>query len=233
MLKPSLVILVLTLLHLSQSSIIDEAKAKLNNLYSLVLGNIQIAENDFSQYYTDLNVYGHNIYDLGKIEIETIYGTVIKEIDQLEDLGHNANVDVSSCTKGQKDVINKFRELFENRVQVCINGKIQEAASLLKGSKYNVDVTMNSVHRLDHDVNVCGDSILCISPILTKINLATISLPQQIKTEVNNARDLLQDLKVMVAECRDNNVADFTSFVTSLVAIIANCVNKIIPKILM
>ncbi|XP_044254767.1 uncharacterized protein LOC123005174 [Tribolium madens] len=227
-----LVILVLTLsqISVSQSSIIDEAKTKLNNLYSLVLGNIQSAEDDFSQYYTDIAVYGHNIDNLGKMDIETMHQTVDFEIDQLEEIGHSAHVDISSCIKGQREVISQFRDLFENRLGGCVNDKTEEAAGVLKGSKYTVDVTMNSVHRLDHELGVCGDSILCISPVLNKINLATISLPQQIKSEVNKAGDLLQDLKVMVAECRDNNVAEFTSYVTSLVAIIENCVNKIVPK---
>lgn len=213
------------------SSIIDEAKTKLNNLHSLVLGSIQVAENDFSHLYTEIAVYGDNINNLGKLDIDDSYQTVNIQINQIKELANAANVDISSCLRGQEEVIKHFRDEFEKRLETCTSNKIQEAAASLKDSKYIVDVTMSSVHRLDVDLDNCGASITCISPIVTKIELDMIQLPQHIKTEVNKAEDLLKDLKVMVAECRDNNVAEFTSYVTSLVAIIENCVNKLIPKI--
>jgi hypothetical protein len=106
----------------------------------------------------------------------------------------------------------------------------EEVANIVDSSKYVVDVTINKVDSLRFQVGSCDGSILCVSPIVTDVEKAKIELPQQIEAEVREVEGFVGDLKVIVEECSDNNVADFTGYVTELLVRISDCANEIMSR---
>jgi hypothetical protein len=208
--------------------LVDEVYSQIDDLRALVQGVILVAHDNLDSFSTNLLSYSNSIVEDGGIAIDQVHETVSSQLTQIKELAASANKDISRCTSGREQMINKLPTELKERLRVCVVKQNEEAANIVDGSKYVVDVVINKVDSLRFQVGSCDGSILCVSPIVTEVEKAKIELPQQIDVEVLEAEGFVGDLKVIVEECSDNNVADFTGYVTDLVVQISDCANKII-----
>ncbi|KAJ3660541.1 hypothetical protein Zmor_004984 [Zophobas morio] len=227
----SLLLLVLVTSQYAQTSVYDvveDAKIELSNLRALVFGHIQVAQDNFAHYYSDIASYSHNIVSLGELSIDQVYAEVAAELTQIKDLALAAGKDISYCTGGREQMIHRLPDELKGRLETCIAAQTDEAKSVLDSSIYLVDTVMTRVQSLEFQLDRCANEPSCVSVLLTQIEKDTTDLPLQIQLQINKAKEMLDELKVIVKECNDNNVADFTAYVTDLVAQIADCANKIL-----
>jgi hypothetical protein len=210
--------------------LVDEVYSQIDDLRALVQGVILVAHDNLDSFSTSLLSYSNSVVEDGGIAIDQVHETVNSQLTQIKELAASANKDISRCTSGREQMINKLPTELKERLRVCVVKQNEEAANIVDGSKYVVDVVINKVDSLRFQVGSCDGSILCVSPIVTEVEKAKIELPQQIDVEVLEAEGFVGDLKVIVEECSDNNVADFTGYVTDLVVQISDCANKIISR---
>jgi hypothetical protein len=85
---------------------------------------------------------------------------------------------------------------------------------------------MNDARVFYFHIDSCRGDFLCISPIVTKIELAMIEIPQKIGVEVERAADLYDDLKVSIGQCTDQKAAQFATEGSLILNDIATCVNN-------
>jgi hypothetical protein len=170
-----------------------------------------VAHNDLQTIEVDFLSNSNNILQQAVIAIQQEQSTVDEQITQIKELAHAANEDISSCTDIREELLSRLPAEYNEMLRNCIFGKNREEARIVADAKYIVDVAVNKVHNLEFQFRQCRDDLLCLSPLITEIELDKIRLPQNIRTEVSAAQALLTTLKLSVAQCSDQNVSEYTS----------------------
>jgi hypothetical protein len=206
----------------------DEAQEQLDELQSIVQGDIMVAHDDLQSLQTAFLTYSDNILKNGAIEIQQESEAVDGQLTTIKDLAHTAGKDVSSCTDIREEVLERLPESYIVAMGNCIGTINNEAQRILDSSTYIVDISINKVNELEFQLRQCRGDILCISPLVTEISLSKIRLPQNIKTEVQAAESTLTSLRLSTQGCSDDRVAEYTSEANSILGDITACVDRII-----
>lgn len=172
--------------------------------------------------------FADDAYKTGLVELQQEAETIHSQLQTIKDLGHAAGKDISSCLNVREEYLQRLLGRFIEVIVGCTKGLISEAESLVKNGLYIIDININKVHALEQQLERCGEDILCISPLITEIQLSKIRLPQNIKTEVQATQSLLNTLKVSVQSCLNENIAEYTTQAGSILGDIAACVDRII-----
>jgi hypothetical protein len=206
----------------------DEAQKQLDELQSIVQGDILVAHDDLQSLETAFLTYSDNIVKNGAIEIQQESEAVDGQLTTIKDLAHSAGKDVSYCTDIREEVLERLPESYVAAMGDCIRTINYQAQQILYSSSYIVDVIINKVYSLQSQLAQCRGDILCISPLVTEISLSKIRLPQNIKTEVQAAESTLTTLRLSSQGCSDDRVAEYTSEANSILGDIIACVDRII-----
>jgi hypothetical protein len=228
------VFLLFALLGVSHSKLIrprdlaDEAQEQLDELQSIVLGDIIVAHYDLQSYRTAFTTYSDNTLKNGAIEIQQESEEVDAQLTTIKDLVHSAGKDVSSCIDIREEVLERLPNSYIEAMRSCIGTIDNEVHRIVDNSKYIVDISINKVNELEFQLRQCRGDILCISPLVTEISLSKIRLPQNIKTEVQTAESSLTTLRLSTRGCYDDKIAEYTSEANSILSDITACVDRII-----
>ncbi|XP_044258095.1 uncharacterized protein PFB0145c-like [Tribolium madens] len=212
----------------SLRNIIDEAEKQLKELKSIVQGNILAAHNNLKSLEYDFLSNSHNVITQGVVLIQQESETINDQIQSIKDLAHAAHKDISFCTDIREELLNRLPAEYGEQLRQCVFHLNREEANFVSEAKYVIDISFNKVHHLEHQFEQCNREILCISPLLTEIQLDKIRLPQNIKTEVSTVESLLTSLKTSATQCSDNFVSQYTSDANSILQVIISCANRII-----
>ncbi|CAH1372986.1 unnamed protein product [Tenebrio molitor] len=213
---------------LTPRDLADEAEKQLDELQSIVQGEILVAHDDLQSLETAFTTYSDNILKNGAIEIQQESEAVDGQLTTIKDLAHSAGKDVSYCTDIREEVLERLPENYIAAMGDCIRTINYQAQQILSSSKYIVDIIINKVYSLQSQLTQCWGDILCISPLVTEISLSKIRLPQNIKTEVQAAESTLTTLRLSSQGCSDDRVAEYTSEANSILRDITACVDRII-----
>ncbi|RZC34522.1 hypothetical protein BDFB_003798, partial [Asbolus verrucosus] len=181
--------------------IIDEAKTQLEELKRIVQGDIFVAHDDLQALRVDFLTDSDTTVKEGTVEIQQEHETIWAQLQTIKELAIQANKDISPCTNIREELLNRLPGVFIDQMGYCMGAQVREADKFLQDSAYIIDININKVHELEHQLNRCGDSIQCVAPIVTEIDLDMIRLPQNIKTEVQAVGSLLTTLKISVQNC--------------------------------
>jgi hypothetical protein len=206
----------------------DEAQEQLDELQSIVQGDILVAHDDLQSLETAFLTYSDNIVKNGAIEIQQESEAIDGQLTTIKDLAHSAGKDVSSCTDIREEVLERLPESYVAAMGDCIRTINYQVQEIVYTSSYIVDIIINKVYSLQSQLAQCGGNILCISPLVTEISLSKIRLPQNIKTEVQAAESTLTTLRLSSQGCSDDRVAEYTSEANSILGDITACVDRII-----
>ncbi|XP_044258097.1 uncharacterized protein LOC123007107 [Tribolium madens] len=215
-------------LFITPRDLIDDATKQLEELKSIVQGQILVAHSDLQQVQQDFQTYGANSAESAAVNIQQEKDTIDSQLQTIKDLAHSAGKDVSACTDIRETVLDRLPRSYVDEMNRHIAGLISEVGTILSDARYIVDISINKVHSLEHQLEKCKGDILCISPLITEIQMNKIRLPQNIKTEVQAAESLADTLKVSVNDASEQNVAQYTSEASSILGDITACVNRII-----
>ncbi|EEZ97904.1 uncharacterized protein LOC662108 [Tribolium castaneum] len=215
--------------HFAPRDLIDEATRQLEELKQIVHGDILVAHDDLSDAAMAFNIYANTVLKESIVSLQEEAETIHAQLQTIKDLGHAAGKDISTCTKGREPHLLRLPGHYAEAITNCTRGLMGEAGALAKNAKYIVDITINQVHHLEHQLANCKGEILCISPLITEIELGKIRLPQNIKTEVQATQSVLTTLKISSQSCGNDHVAEYTTEATSILGDITACVNRIIP----
>lgn len=172
--------------------------------------------------------FGENTLQEGKIDIEQEHETVIEQITQIKDLAMGAGYDVSSCTNIREQLLNLLPQEYTEEMSKCISETSAEESRIMTDARYVVDIYYNQVGDLEFQVKQCKGEILCLSPILTQIELDMVRLPQYIRTEVIAVEELLKPLQLSVQSCSTTKITAYVGDATAIVQDIESCVNNIL-----
>ncbi|KAJ3665282.1 hypothetical protein Zmor_000784 [Zophobas morio] len=208
--------------------LVDQIEEELNQLSSIVQGAILVAHNDLSNLEYDFLNYGNNVMLEAGISIDQEKQSIDTQLTTITDMANSVNADISPCTDIRQELLERLPAEYTNQLKTCIFDKNKQEAGLVSDAKYVVDVVINKVHNLEFQVRQCKESILCLQPILTEIELDKIRLPQTINTEVLSVDTFLTSLKLSVVQCSDSSVSQYIADATTILQQIIDCVNRII-----
>ncbi|XP_044258092.1 uncharacterized protein LOC123007102 isoform X4 [Tribolium madens] len=214
--------------HFAPRDLIDEATRQLEELKQTIHGDILVAHDDISGYVIAFNTYADTSFKQAIVSLQEEAESISSQLQTVKDLGHAAGKDISPCTKVREPFLRGLPGHYASAIRNCSMGLIGEAEAITKNAKYIVDITINQVHRLEHQLANCKGEILCISPLLTDIELNKIRLPQNIKTEVQATQSVLTTLRVSVQSCGNDHIAEYTTEASSILNDIMTCVDRII-----
>ncbi|RZC40988.1 hypothetical protein BDFB_005026 [Asbolus verrucosus] len=212
-----------TVQEIKPRDVISEAKEQLEELKRIVQGDILAAHDELNNLLTDFLTFGDNVLKGGELAIQQEHETIIGQLTTIKDLAHSAGKDISVCTDIRENALNTLAGTYSDQLFHCIVGKSRAANKIVEDARYIVDISINKVRELEHQLNSCGEDILCVSPIVTEIQLDMIRLPQNIKTEVNAAGKLLNILKLSVEECA--NVKDIAIEANAIVPLLSDLID--------
>ncbi|RZC40987.1 uncharacterized protein BDFB_005025 [Asbolus verrucosus] len=213
---------------ISPRDLIEQAREQLEQLKDIIQGDISAAHDQLANLKTDFSTNVNVIVSTGTVDIEQEHDLIIGQIDTLEELAHTAGQDVSSCVEVREQVLNRLPGEFIAEMRQCTGDLEKEVARVINDAIYIVDVNINKVHTLENQLDRCGNNILCVTPIVSEIQLDMIRLPQDIKTEVQAAESLVTIVKISAQQCSDVKVSEYASRANSIFADIAACINRII-----
>ncbi|EEZ97905.1 hypothetical protein TcasGA2_TC000290 [Tribolium castaneum] len=215
--------------HFSPRDLIDEATRQLEELKQIVHGDILVAHDDLSDLVIAFKTYADTNQKQAIVAVQQEAQSIDSQLQTVKDLGHAAGVDISSCINVREPLLRKLPGHYAQAISNCTYGLDGEADAIAHNARYIVDVTINQVHRLELELENCKGEILCISPLITEIELNKIRLPQNIKTEVQATQSVLTTLRISVQACGNDNVAQYTTEASSILNDIINCVDRLLP----
>lgn len=207
----------------------DLAKSQLDELRSLLQGQILTAHNNLQMLLYSFSDFSLNIDAFAIIEIQTYQNKVSSELSQLKQLAETANVDVSSCTLGKEQSLNDLLNQKLGIMRSCISAISIQASQIIVNSKYIVDVLYNKVDALEFQLNQCSSEV-CLQPIIQTIIIDNVELPQKIEVEVNTATSLFDPLKTQTHECRSSEEAQYVASADIMLEEIKECINDLLSK---
>lgn len=206
----------------------DEAQAQLSELKIVVETQIEITMDAIKMIGYDLSGYRSRINQVARTAFKATIKEYQDQLENLESLGDAAGVNVTSCTTSYKKELYYLTVYIETPLYAChtwANGVIEEATN---NAYYYANIIMTEVEMLNFQIISCQSDIVCLSPILTKIETATIELPQKIDQESVNAQKEADSLKVLLDQCADDAVAGKTAEALVMMDTATQCVNDLI-----
>ncbi|XP_044258096.1 uncharacterized protein LOC123007106 [Tribolium madens] len=214
--------------HFAPRDLIDEATRQLEQLKQTVHGDILVAHDTLRNYVVAFDTFLDTTLREAVVSVQQEAESIDSQLQTIKDLGHSAGKDITKCTKGREPFLRRLSGHYIEAISNCTHGLMGEAEAIAKDAKYIVDITINQVHRLEHELAKCKGEILCISPLLTEIELNKIRLPQNIKTEVQATQSVLVTLRISGQSCGNDHIAQYTTEATSILGDITACVDRII-----
>lgn len=214
----------------TQADLFDYANSQVDELRTLLKGNIAVAHNNLQSLLYSFYDFSGDMDGFGIIHIQNYENQIKAEINQLKELATTAEVDISYCLIDKEQLLTDISTQKIAAMKTCMASLTIEAAEIVTNSKYLVDVTYNKVDAIQFQINQCS-SDACLEPIIELIMSDNIKLPEQIKVELSTATDFVDTLKVSTQNCRENNVAEFTASSDVLLNDITNCANDLLEKI--
>jgi hypothetical protein len=160
------------------------------------------------------------------LSIQQEYETLDGQLTTIKDLAQAAGQDINICLETNEPLLNQLPDNIIASLRDCLAFANQELTIILNDARYRIDTTMNDARVFYFQIDSCRGDFLCISPIVTKIELAMIEIPQKIGVEVERAADLYDDLKVSIGQCTDQKAAQFATEGSLILNDIATCVNN-------
>jgi hypothetical protein len=117
---------------------------------------------------TNLLSYSDSTVEDGGIAIDQVHETVNSQLTQIKELAASANKDITKCLSGREQLINKLPAERKERLRVCVVKQNEEAANIVDGSKYVVDVTINKVDSLRFQVGRAMGASCVFPPLLLR-----------------------------------------------------------------
>lgn len=207
----------------------DEAQGQIESLRARVRGEILEAHSNLNSFIIQYQVQKNIVNKLAGLQIFNEHTTVVNQVKSLANLAASAGVDASVCTEPRQEVVDNLANKHYNNLFGCINNVTQKANQLVDDATYQVDIEINTVNRLEFQLNQCNGELLCISTLVTEIELNEIRLPENIKTTVNTVEDLVNSMTGSLNECGNIHVAAFQSECTTNINEIESCIENLIP----
>ncbi|XP_044258094.1 uncharacterized protein LOC123007104 [Tribolium madens] len=217
--------------HVNLQAFIDDAKALLQNLNDLALGNILVAHDQINDLGSNLDGFSADVIFKSELDIQEENQAVNEEIANFKSLAEAVNKNISECLNGNEKKLTELPEIYRKQVKECIADVQKESNSMLSQAFYNVDILMNHVHDLSFQLGQClEDDNECISAVVDKINNAIENIPLKIKAEVNTANEEVELSQAKIQQCADLGVAGYVEGVTDIMNDVTVCVNEIISS---
>ncbi|XP_063908614.1 uncharacterized protein LOC135126520 isoform X2 [Zophobas morio] len=205
-----------------------EITEKLEDLKSTVQGTISVAfitnlVKDFTSYRTSM-IYS-SASALGQQS-----QTFRNRINNLKMSAQYAGKNIDVCLSTNEPLLNKLANDASTQLNECVIVADSEMAIIEKDTNYRVDTLMNEVHKLEFQLDICANDLLCQASVTTDIETSMLSIPQKIGVEVDQAVILSDELKVQIKPCMDPKVAQYSLEAGAVASEITRCVNNILSS---
>lgn len=201
----------------------------METLRATVRGEILEAHSNLNSFIIQYQVQKNIVNKLAGLQIFNGQTTIVNQINALVNLAASAGVDASECTEPRQEVVNNLSNKHYDNLFSCINTITQKANQLVDDASYQVDIEINTVDRLEFQLNQCNKELLCISALVTEIQLSEVKLPENIKTKVNTVEDLVNSMTGSLNECGNIHVAAFESESANNIKEIQDCIENLMP----
>jgi hypothetical protein len=208
--------------------LIEEVEQELVELSRIIQSEIFVAHNRLQFARTDFITYDSNVLSTGAIAVQQEAETLVAQLNTIKDLSHAAGQDISSCTNVREEELEDLPGRYIEQMSECIGVVEKEAFGILDDAKYVIDISMNKVHEIEFHLKQCQGDLLCISPLVTEIQLNRVRLPQNIKAEVQAAESTLSTLELSTQACSEDRIAEYTVEGNAILQDITACVDRII-----
>lgn len=173
-------------------------------------------------------MYSNAWLEESRVDFRQERETCSATLETLKELGKSAGVDVASCTDNAQILLTGLTSTLEDNLAKCLIFSNVQAAIIKNDARYYMDTVMTEVRLFDYQLKVCGENFLCIEPILTQILEGKITIPQKIGVEFDRARDLGEDLKVLIKQCVNDEKSQMIAESKNVVSYATSCVNDLI-----
>lgn len=163
-----------------------------------------------------------------RIDFQQERDTLLGELQTIESLGESGGVDVSLCTEPETNRINDLLNTLNDELNKCLAFSNQEVTIIQNDARYYITTKMTYVEVFNFQIDYCTNDFLCISPILERVELAKVEIPQEIGVEANKAAELCDDLKVLVKQCTDDKKTDMVAEGEVYVSNAKTCADKLL-----
>lgn len=209
--------------------LIDDAKAQVTELRGIVRSSITAGSASVDNNIYDVYMVRDQAMEEARIDFQQERDTLLGELQTLESLGETAGVDVTACTDSEKDRINNLLNTLNDELNKCLAFSNQEVTIIQNDAYYYMSTKMTYVEVFNFQIDYCRGDFLCVSPILERVELAMVEIPEEIGVEANKAGELCDDLKVLVKQCTDDRKSDMVAEGSIYVSDASSCVNKLLP----
>lgn len=203
--------------NINEYDLVDEAKNLIQKLRDLLSGEIMGNSSKLESLFDTLRIYSDNAVAQGKIDLDQLHDLFSSQLMSLKELAEASGRDISVCLKPLQD---KVTELYDANIETlpdCSSYGNRQMQEIEDTAIYHMNTLMNEIEYLNYQIDRCQGEFLCISPIVTEIDLAMISIPQKVETEVDKAGILTENLKPLLQSCIKSKVGQLSSWGLSIV----------------
>lgn len=204
----------------------DEIYEKLEELELTVKTSITTNSDSIDDMVLASRTTRQNLYAAAEIDLDQEWSTVWLRVLKIKELSVGYNIAV--CLQWREDVILRLPQRCRDDMNTCLDPFDTLLDSIGSDSKAKISVLINEVDSLNGQVVQCDGSLLCLEPLVTQIELASIEIPQKAAVEVENAKTMIAEIDVETKDCIDAGVAYMVATGHGATDVIEDCANNIV-----
>lgn len=203
--------------NINEYDIVEDAKNLVQKLRDLLSGELMSNTLKIENLLDDLGSYRDSLMAKAEVDLQQLYDSYALELISLKELAEASGRDISVCLDPLQE---KIEELYEANLETlpdCSSYADRQMKDIEESSIYRMNTLMNDIEYLSYQIDRCQGEFACISPIVTEIDLAMLSIPQKLETEVEQASVLTDNLKLLIQSCIKSKVGQLSSWGLSIV----------------
>lgn len=198
----------------------------MEELRSTVKASITTSTDSVAEMVSNSRTTRQNLYTSAEIDLDQEWRDIWLRILKIKELSVGYNIAV--CLQWREDVVLRLPERCRTDMDTCLAPFETLLDGINSDSTAKINVLINEVDPFEEQIGECNESILCLTPLIEEMDLASIEIPQKAAVEVENAKAMVADIDVENINCINAGVAYMVSVGTDCADVIEKCANEIV-----
>lgn len=202
--------------------LLDNAQQELDQLRDVVYSAINTAHSYLDSLVQETKAQRDDKQLQTEVELDAEYDHIIEKLAAIkQDAGNN----IDTCFGENEYSITSLPQKYRNIINSCLAPLGKDLDDIQINSNYTIDIHINEVESYAYQITLCKNEILCLTSLITKIAIATESIPAKVEIELNKASAQIDALEVPIGNCMNDSTNSMVLEANDLLDSISECIS--------
>lgn len=181
-----------------------------------MLGEISVHLSQIDDMLTEWDTYRDNMITNAEISLQQLFDIYDSQLATIKELAEESGIDISPCLEPYQTNLNNLYKGRSENLPVCSEFSDGEMQGIKESSEYRMNALITEVEYYNYQLDRCQGAFLCISPIITEIDLAKVSMPEKLGVELERSNNLYINLQRIIQSCVRGHIMNMQTGANSI-----------------